>query len=172
MALIKEDGSIVPGANTYVLRAEAITYALDRGITLPDTNATDAMIFGAMDYLAIFDAKWKGEPVDPASQSLAWPRKDVYLPAAWVALPDDIIPGQIVRAQCELILQINKGVDLLPTVSGADAFVTREKVDVIETEYSEAIALELLGSLPDMPLVNALLEPLMVVGGRLRTVRV
>lgn len=172
MALIVEDGSIVAGANTYVSRDAAISYASLRGVTLPNSEETDVQIIKAMDYLAVFDAKWKGSQVEPGVQELAWPRKDVFLPAAWVALPSDAIPRQIVTSQFELVLQLNAGVNLLPTVSGSEAFITREKVDVLETEYSERVALALLGALPDMPLVSALIEPLLSNVGRIRTVRV
>lgn len=171
MALIVEDGSNVPGANTYVDRDEAIAYAADRGVVLPDTQATDVMIIKAMDYLALYDAEWKGYKTYN-DQALAWPRKEVRLTGAWVSLPDDLIPNQLCKAQLELVMQVANNVALLPTLSAADAFVTREKVDVIETQYSEAIAVMLLGALPTMPLVSSLITPLLSTVGRVRTVRI
>jgi hypothetical protein len=173
MALIVEDGSIVPNADSYVSRTDVIAYALKRGITLPATDATDVMVIKAMDYLSYFDAKWLGEQVEPGVQSLAWPRKNVWIGFSHVAFPEDEIPNQLVRALCELTLQVNAGVNLLPTLTGETQFVTREKVDVIETEYSEAVALQVMGMLPNMPLVEAMLTPLMSTGaGRLRSVRI
>lgn len=172
MALVIEDGSIVPGADSYISRADVIAYAIKRGVVLPDTDATDNQIIKAMDYLTLFDDKWKGSQVDPQNQSLAWPRKGVYVSGEHSALPSDTIPRQIVNAQAELVMQVNTGVTLTPTVTAETAFVTREKVDVIETEYSEAIALRLMGTLPDMPLVSALLAPFLGIGGGLRTLRI
>lgn len=174
MALIVEDGSIVENADTYVTRADAIAYALRRGVVLPDTEATDIQIIKAMDYLAMFDTKWLGQQVNPATQYLAWPRSGVFIGFSHVAFPSDDIPNQLIKAQCELVLQVNAGIDLMPTVSASAAFVKREKVDVIETEYSEAIALALLNELPNMPLVDAYLSPLLDQGGgiRIRTLRI
>jgi len=170
MALIVEDGSIVANADSYTSRADIITYAAARGVTLLDDVTTDQKAIKAMDYLALYDTQWKGSQVDAATQSLAWPRKYVYI-------TDDLfsetaIPVQLIRAQKELVMQIAAGVSLLPTLSGDTAFITKEKVDVIETEYSEAVALELLGSLPNMPLIDALLAPLFASVQRLRTVRI
>lgn len=173
MALTVEDGSIVPNADSYVSQADVIAYALKRGITLPATDATDVMVIKAMDYLAYFDAKWLGEEVEPGVQSLAWPRKNVWIGFSHTEFPNDEIPNQLVRALCELTLQVNAGVNLLPTLTGDTQFVTREKVDVLETEYSEAVALQVMGMLPDMPLVEAMLTPLLNTGvGRLRSVRI
>lgn len=172
MALIKETGAIIDGANTYVSRAELISYAALRGVTLADVDATDVLAIKAMDYLALFDTKWKGELVDPGVQSLAWPRKGVYPVNSSTQFPDDQIPGQIQRAQCELALNVNAGTILLPTTSAETAFIKKEKVDVIETEYSEAVALKLMGLLPQMPLVDALLAGWLKDVGTLRTVRV
>jgi hypothetical protein len=172
MALVVEDGTIVADANTYINRAAIIAYAADRGVTLANDATTDTKIVKAMDYLALYDQQWKGEQVEYGVQTLAWPRKYVYIGTATTVFPDDEIPGQLVRAQAELVLQVNNGVNLLPTLSGDTAFVKREKVDVIETEYSEAMALKLAGLQPDMPLVDALLEPLFATASRLRTVRI
>src|SRR5215217_1646289 len=137
MALIVEDGTGVPGANTYVSRAAFIVYAADRGITIANDANADALLYKAMDYLLLFEGRWKGVRTS-STQSLAWARKQVYLDN--VLFPDNEIPAQLVRAQAELGLQVQSGINLLPTLSGQTAFVTREKVDVIETEYSEAIA--------------------------------
>lgn len=171
MALTVEDGSIVPNADSYVSRADLISYAAARGVTLLDDITTDQKAIKAMDYLDLYEANWKGSQVDAATQALAWPRKNVYI------IDDELfsqtaIPVQLIRAQKELVMQIAAGVTLLPTLSGETAFITKEKVDVIETEYSEAVALELMGSLPNMPLIDALLAPLFASVQRLRTVRI
>lgn len=172
MALTVEDGSIVPNADSYISQGDVIAYAAKRGVTLPATDATDVMVIKAMDYLAYFDANWKGEEVEPGVQTLAWPRKNVWIGHSHVVYPSDQIPNQLVRAVAELTMKVNEGIDLLPTLEGSTAFVTREKVDVIETEYSEAVALQVMGMLPNMPLVEAMLTPLFQSAGLLRTVRI
>lgn len=171
MALIVEDGSIVANANSYNSRADIIAYAAARGVVLADDDTTDVLAIKAMDYLALSDNDWKGEPVSP-TQSLAWPRKGAIPTGSRTAFPDNAIPVQVKKAQCELAVIANSGVALIPTTSAETAFVTREKVDVIETEYSEAIALKLMGSLPDMPSIDALLSPWLRAVGYLTTVRV
>lgn len=172
MALIVEDGSIVAGADSYISRVDVIAYAAKRGVTLADDDTTDQKVIKAMDYLAYYDGRWKGEQVEPDVQSLAWPRKYAYIGSGYSPFPDDQIPANLVKATAELTMHVNAGVNLLPTVSGDTAFVTREKVDVIETEYSEAVALAVMGSLPTMPLVESLLSGLLNYGSGLRTVRI
>jgi hypothetical protein len=171
MPLIVENGSIVPGANTYVSRTDLIAYGAARGVTIPDADASDVHLVKGMDYLALSAYNWKGEQVEP-DQPLAWPRKGVYVTGSNTALPSDAIPPALVKAQCELALAAISGITLIPNTTLADGFITREKVDVIETEYSEAVALATLGSLPILPSVNALLAGLIDYGGRVRTVRI
>lgn len=171
MALIKEDGSIVSGANSYITRAELIAYAVARGVTLADTDATDVLAIKAMDYLTMFDAKWRGSLVSPGVQALAWPRKGAIPMGSTSEFPDNAIPGNIIKSQYELALVASTGIDLLPTTNPATGFVTREKVDVIETEYSEAVALETFGQLPKIPLVDALLAPWLAGGSMTLTTR-
>lgn len=173
MALTKEDGSIVANANSYNDRAAVIAYAAARGVTLADADTTDVLAIKAMDYLSLFDTKWKGEQVEPGVQMLAWPRKGAIPDGGKTVFPETAIPPSIVRAQCELAIIASNGTDLLPTTSAATGFVTREKVDVIETEYSEAVALQTFGQLPTMPLVDSLIDPWLAgMGGMLRTYRV
>jgi hypothetical protein len=169
MALIVEDGTIIAGANSYVSRTDIIGYASARGIILADDDATDVLAIKAMDYLALFDDQWKGSRVTP-EQDLAWPRKNARTSAG--TLSPEMIPTALVRAQCELCLIANAGNVLLPTTTAENAFIKKEKVDVIETEYSEAVALKMLGQLPQMPLVDAMLKPLLDVSVGLKTRRV
>lgn len=161
MALIVEDGSIVANANTWINRAALIEYAAARGVVLADTETTDFLIIKAMDYLALYNDEWRGDLVAEGVQTTPFPRKNLYIGNSTTVFPDNQIPGALLRAQAELALQVNNGTNLLPTLDASTAFVKREKVDVIETEYSEAVALKLLGELPTMPLVEALLRPLM-----------
>lgn len=172
MPLIVENGDIVANANSYVSRADLIAYAMLRGVVLPNTDATDVLAIKGMDYLALFDQEWRGAEVEPGVQPLAWPRMNVYPNGNTPAYADDAVPPSIVRAQCELAMNVNAGTILLPTTSAQTAFITKEKVDVIETEYSEAIAIRLMGMLPQMPLVSSLLSPWLKPAGFLKTRRV
>ncbi len=94
--IIIEDGTVVPGANSYVTEAELTTYAADRGITL--TAATDVLLIKAMDYiesLSFIGSKGsKGQP-------LQWPRSNVYIDGFYfvpTTIPPALQTGQIATA--------------------------------------------------------------------------
>jgi hypothetical protein len=172
--LVIEDGTGVEGANSYVSTDEIIAYASDRGFILvpgsPENDPGKVAIqaINAMDYLNLYRYRWKGEKTE-GSNRLDWPRKYVYLNDI-VAIPDNIIPQDIKDAQCRLCIEIANGIALLPS-SGNDAFITREKIGPMETEYSEAVRLA-AGSLPSMPAVDLLLDAYLNGGFSLKSVRV
>lgn len=160
MALIVEDGSIVPNANSFNSLAELRAYATSRGVTLPvDDTAAEVIAIRAMDYIRYYRTRYIGELVEPGVQTLPFPRKNAYLQGQKTPLPDDIIWPDIKEAQAALAVEIQNGVNILPSSSASSSAVIREKVDVIETEYSEAIMLATMGQLPTMPYVTSLLAP-------------
>lgn len=159
MALIIEDGSIVPNANSYATRAEIIAYAGLRGVLLADDDATDVMAIKAMDYLEMFRDRYLGREVEPNVQPLAWPRDAVII--GYATFPNNEIPKRLKNAQCALVVEVSTGTNLIPTTGTAgEAFTTMEKIGPLQFEYSEAVELA-AGLLPTMPLVNALLAPLL-----------
>lgn len=189
--LIIEDGTGVADANSYASAAAARAYAALRGVTLPAApesgqDPVETMLVLAAQYLD--GLSWIGK-LATFTQGLKWPRvlNRPYLgfkfyPSEWWYYNEGtvdpsyyILPPKLIAAQCQAVLeQSANGVVLQPTsVGGIDSqFVTRERVDVIETTYSEKI-----GTLttPTMLTVNALLQGLLVVGGgagAIRAVRV
>lgn len=108
MALIVEDGTIVTGADSYVSRADAITYAANRGVTLANTDATDIIIRKACDYVESFAARFKGTQVE-RDQPLSWPREGANI-EGWDWGGDEI-PRQVIAAQLAVIIEVNAGVD-------------------------------------------------------------
>lgn len=153
MALVIEDGSLVTGATSYVTVAEARAYASARGVTLPAVDGdVEQLAVKAIDYLEAQRARYQGSKVD-ADQDLQWPRVNVVIDGN--EYPETSIPKVLKSAQCQLMIEAANGVDLMPTRTGG--FVKKEKVDVIETEYSEKIG---TGVQPDMTAVEALLAPL------------
>lgn len=155
MALVVEDGSIVANANSYQSLIDIRAYATARGVTLPvDDAEVEAMAFSAMDYLEGQRARYQGVKTDPANQELQWPRTGVSIDC--YAIDSDVIPKELKNAENQLIIEINANVDILPTTEQG-GFVIREKVDVIDTEYSELVG---VGVNPRMTAVDALLEPL------------
>lgn len=168
MAIVVEDGTIVANANSYVTVAETTAYATARGVTLDEDSVVETQLIRAMDYLEAQGASYKGCKVNPAEQVLQWPRKGVEIEGT--DYPSNKIPNTLKQAQMRLVVELTNGVDIMPTRSGG--FVKREKVDVIETEYSEAVG---VGIAPEMTAVDALLQPLYatgLVGMSLSTVRV
>ena len=177
--LILEDGTGVADANSYVDADTARQYASTRGIALPAVpvsgpDQVEIWLIKAAEYL---DAQvWVASLATP-TQGLQWPRVFTqpylnypYLPFLVLPFmyPIDasyyVVPSKLKAAQCQLAIEQFNGVTLLPTTEGGynSQFVTREKTDVIETNYSEK-----LGTLttPTMLIVNSLLRGLLVPGG-------
>lgn len=152
MALIVEDGSGVANANSYVSVAEYRAYATPRGVSLPASDSeVETQLILAMDYLEV--QCWRGIATYD-DQSLAMPREQIYISGSLIA--DDVIPNKIKFAQMQLALQVNNGVDLMPTVvGGASGAVIREKVGPLETEYASSN----VGTQPYFKSINALLGP-------------
>jgi hypothetical protein len=165
MALIIEDGTIVASANSYATVVELKAFATARGVALPIDATIESYTLVAIDYLEAQRSNYKGAKVAPATQSLQWPRQEVYIDD--VLFPSTSIPKELRYAQCQLVIELSKGVNLQPTRSSA--FVTHEKVGAIETRYSEKVATSVT---PTMPAVDNWLEPLMAHGSLLSTVRV
>jgi phage gp36-like protein len=150
MSLTIETGAIVTGANSYISAADATTYHSARGNTAwTGTDAVkEAALLRAVAYLdGNYRKRWKGVKVRPvptdslAEQPLEWPRYDVQLDGytanndgyliGWV-FPFDQIPQRLKDAQCELALRALAGDLAADRATG----IKREKVDVIETEYT------------------------------------
>ncbi len=139
MALTVEDGTIVSGAESYCTLAFANTYHAARGNALTWTEYTDEdredALRKATDYmLQKYTERWAGYRKS-SSQVLDWPRS--YVPindlVAREYISDSIVPDEVKRACASLALRALT-TDLL---ADEEQRVVREKVDVIETEYSE-----------------------------------
>lgn len=166
--LIVEDGSNVINANTYIDVDYARAYASDRGVTLnADDNIVAIQIIKAMDGLLAYSSQWQGERTNlragvSTPQELDWPRECVYIRVSLWA--KDAIPSDLKRAQAQLVIEVNNGVDLLPTTPGGDKFVTEKTVGPITTKWSEGVALQ-SASTPTIRVVDNLLAPMLNYGG-------
>ena len=127
MALIIEDGSIVPNANSFVTVAEARLYAGERGVSMPagDTEVEQALV-KAGDYLLSYEQKLKGDRAG-ASQTMVYPRSDVML--FGTLFPNDGIPQQLKNAQIVLASYSADGVELRPVGDGRET--RREKLFIL-----------------------------------------
>lgn len=108
MSLIVENGSIVTGANTFVTRAQMIAYAAAGGVTLPNTDVTDALLVRAARYISSLEPRLKGRRVE-RGQPLAYPRKDLVLMDE--PYEDDEIPDLVMEAQMTVALDLNANID-------------------------------------------------------------
>ena len=144
MTFTVEDGTVVTGANSYTSVADADTYHTDRGSAAWD-DLTEAQkqtaLVKATDYIEQnYMNRWRGVLVE-ASQPLEWPRANVlgeytstYSPALYPY--DYTIPENLKQAVCILALE-SLTEDLNP-IQGQT--IKREKVDVIEVEYMDAVS--------------------------------
>lgn len=133
MTLIIEDGSIVTGANSYITVAEYNTWAdarfgAGRATAPADDTAAEQLILRAMDY---FETKAFKGIKSQESQPLQWPRDGVIVDNYYV--DSDEIPKEVKFSIYELAYAEESGNGQFNVV---DRKVTREKVDVIEIEYS------------------------------------
>lgn len=132
-AIIIEDGSGVPNANSYVTVTELREFAVLQGKTLPASDdAVIPMLVNSAMYLDTFECKFPGKRSFPLEQSFCWPRSGVvYFD---VAYPANKIQPKLKTAQMFAALFVADGGELFPSQSGAD--IKREKVGPLETEYA------------------------------------
>ncbi len=126
MAIVVENGSIVSGANSYVTTTELVAYATARGITLVADE--EELLHKAMDYIESLSYKGIKKTRD---QALQWPR--AYVVIDGYVFNSDAIPQQLKNGEMEAAIAIDQDEDPLQT---APRQTVREKVDVIEVQYS------------------------------------
>ena len=116
MALVVEDGSVTPGADSYVSLTAARALAASYGLALPadDAEAEAALRNGAV-YVGLQEPSMCGRRVS-ASQSLAYPRQGVSLYGFTLAA--DVIPPQIVHAQVVAAVEYGAGTDVRASSDG------------------------------------------------------
>lgn len=156
MALIIEDGSVVPNANSFVTVADARTRAAIYGLTLPalDADAEAALITGAM-WIKQQEKELQGARID-ATQTLSYPRTPVYLYTFLQA--SDFIPQELIDSQVIAAVEQGSTGGILSFTSQTNN-IKREKLDGVgEQEYYSGGKAILLSS--TMQLAYAALEPL------------
>ena len=139
--IIKEDGSEVSGANSYISEADLATYTTDRGITL--SGSPGVLILKSMDYIEV--QRYIGERTTE-TQELEWPRKNTGI------YDDDEIPEALIKAQLALCVEIDTGND---PMAGVDRETKRESVGEVSVEYMDGARTR-----PSMPRVDRWLSKL------------
>lgn len=134
MALIIEDGSIVANANTYLDVAGATTLLDDLLGIVPDPVLTEKDLKGAAQWLETFRDQYQGEKVSPASQSLQFPRINVYIDC--VLLPSDEIPSVLKTAQALAAYETSQGNSLQVNSTG-QTLLSKSIAGAISVSYSD-----------------------------------
>lgn len=170
MALIVEDGTGKPDANTYAGADFVIAYAQARGVTV-DAGEAEKLILDAMDYIESFRRRWKGER-NTREQGLTWPRHDAVVDG--FVIPSDVIPKELQSAVAAAVVEQVNGFELQPS---ADQWAVRvEKVDVITVQYAAGGGGQSASAnapmKPTFPKIDALLNPLLIGDGGLFLVAV
>jgi DnaT-like ssDNA binding protein len=163
VTLVVENGDGVPTANSYDTVANAVAYAANRGIVLPDTSddgQTAAWLVSGTDFIESFSQRFVGQRAS-WTQGLSWPRKCVM----WnpdTPFPDDEIPVNLISALDQCVIAQFQGIVLQPSISHAQGgYVTESKVGPIITKFSEKIGTTTPPLLPSvMNLLNTLLIPI------------
>jgi len=152
MALIKEDGSQVVGANSYVNDADYVAYALARGKTIGlDATAREIELIKSMDFIESHRRQFKGQKV-AFDQSLQWPRFSVFIDGFDVK--SDEIPEELRRAQMETGIAYN-GFEVL--TAGQNQNVQSEKLAELEVTYFNGGSWQS----PQLETINVYLEVLL-----------
>ena len=125
MAIVKEDGSIVAGANSYVTEAELTAYATARGVTL--TTDTEQLLIRAMDYIE--SLQFIGIKLTE-DQPLQWPRSDVFIDGYLIDF--DEIPTELKNGLMQVAMAIDNSQDPLADIP---RLKKRVKVGEVEAEY-------------------------------------
>lgn len=133
MALIVEDGTLVPNANTYASVSALKAYADARGIVLTGSDADlERALILAMDKLNDYRSQYAGTRRRGAE--LLWPRDDVYIDGSPFA--NNEIPAELIRAQLIYAVLINSGAEMYANSTSDTRILKREKIDVLEFEYA------------------------------------
>lgn len=143
MALIVEDGSGLPNAESYISVTDADTYFANRGNAAwaaLDTTTKEQSLRAATDYMSqTFRLRWVGMRVT-ITQGLDWPRAWVPIvdsPSGYRAFPAylalDVVPAEVSRACAELAVRSSAS-ELSPDLTTQ---VTRETVGPITVEYAQ-----------------------------------
>lgn len=149
MALVTEDGTARPDAESLCSVAYATAYHAKRGnaawAALASDDLREQALRKATDYMEqVYRERWAGYMTAP-TQVLSWPRHLVPVRGYYAGVglgssagfgayyPNNAVPAAVANACAELALRAIKG-ELAPDVK---RLAKRVKVDTIETEYQD-----------------------------------
>lgn len=157
MAIVVEDGTGTPGANSYVDVVALRDYAGLRGVVLPDDDtACEVLLIKAMDFLE--SKKYIGRPTSD-TQSLSWPRK-CAITTDGLEFDTDEIPAMLKKAQCQAAIE-SMSYSLMPSAAaGTKGAVMSESVyGAVSRTYAQPSTATSL--IPYTPLLTSLISSLL-----------
>ena len=157
MAVVKEDGTIVAGANSYIDATDLSDYMAARGLTLTGTAAT--LIIQAMD--VVDQNNFIGTKYS-ATQTTQWPRSGAYVDG--YLLDENYIPVELMNAQCEAVIAIDTGYD---TLAVSTPSVKSKQVGDIQVVYQDGASSQSYSRK-----INNFLKKLLAGGGGSNTFKV
>ena len=127
--ITKETGTGSSSSTSYVSEADFTTYNAERDVTLSGANGTASeVLIKAMDYL---ESKSFIGTKNTQEQALQWPRYGAVVDGYYI--DSNSIPLLLQEAQMEIAISIDAGTNPMANLARE---TIREKVDVIEVEYS------------------------------------
>src|SRR5262245_49728437 len=128
-------------ADFYGTLAEALVYHNDRGnsawaAAASDAIRTAALVRGTQYIDGRYSGRWPGTRTDGRDQPLAWPRTDAE-DIEGNEIDEDEVPIEVEHATYEAALrELATPGSLSPDYTASER-VVREKVDVLEVQYSD-----------------------------------
>lgn len=170
MELVVEDGTGVPGADSYVTIEEANLYHIKMGNTdwesSTDLNRKAAMLRKAAKYLdGTYGNRIAGKSKTP-DQGLLFPMVGAFYVDGTEVDPDSV-PQVYKDAQCEVALLALQGVSLTTEVTSGPR-LKRRKTDVLEKEWFE----DSYTSRPVFGWLDTILSPLFMPLGDDQTLQI
>ncbi len=130
MALIVEDGTGIPGADSYISAADAITRAAELGFEFPSAESdAEPPLRNAAQYLETYRLQYKGTKLT-TDQGLQWPRQNVYIDG--VLQGPNVIPQSLIDAQVYLASYQYQGGNFFTGSTGA---ITSKSVGDVSVSY-------------------------------------
>ena len=158
MATVVEDGTGLANATSLVALAGIRSFAEARGVELTDDDdELEILVTKSVDYMKSREAEYSGTRLTD-TQSLPWPRTDQYIYGTLVE--DGTVPQAAKDYQCQIILALDAGVELMPTHTNDNRPLKRQKTGPLEKEWFDARSSAYVTS------IEAALGPLAYGSGR------
>jgi hypothetical protein len=140
MALIIEDGTIVANANSYITLADARTFLVLFGQTLPAVDAdAEAALVSAFYYVNSYENQYQGVRSNSA-QVGSFPRKGVYINS--FLNTDTTIPVDLINAQCFAAYQEGLTAGSLSSAKTGKATIAKEVTGAVKVQYADNGAID------------------------------